>query len=60
MTKERLQRQEQFFSKNYFLKMPRSNFKMHLKSAPQTLNFAMVKAASKTLDLHSQKLYTRF
>ena len=60
MTKERLQRVEQFFSKNYFLEMPRSHVKMHLKSAPQKLNFAMVKAASKsyTLDCSCKCPYT--
>ena len=39
MTSERLQREEQFHSKNFFLEMPRSPAKMRLKSAPQKLNF---------------------
>ena len=52
MANEKLQRQEQFHSKNYLLKMPCSHAKMRLKSAPQKLNFAMVEATSKgyTLD----------
>ena len=49
---ERLQREEHFRSKNYLLEMPCSHVKMHLKSAPQKLNFVMTKAISKryTLD----------
>ena len=41
---ERLQREEQFYSKNYFLETPRSHTEMRLKSAPQKLNFVMAKA----------------
>ena len=44
---ERLQGEEQFQFKNYLFEMPRSHAKMHLKSAPQKLNFVMVKAISK-------------
>ena len=52
MASERLQEDEQFRFKNYNLKMPRFHAKMHLKSAPQKLNFLMAKAISKrcTLD----------
>ena len=42
MANERLQEEEQFHSKNYLLEMLRSHAKMHLKSAPQKLNFVMV------------------
>ena len=38
---EILQGKEQFHSKNFLLEMPRSHSKMHLKSAPQKLNFVM-------------------
>ena len=50
---ERLQGEEQFHSKNYRLKMPRSHAKMYLKIAPQKLNFLMEKviiSKSYTLD----------
>ena len=52
MANERLQREEQFQSKNYLLEMLRFHAKMCLKSAPQKLNFVMEKAISKshTLD----------
>ena len=52
MTSEKLQGDKQFLSKNYLLEMPRFHAKMHLKSAPQKLNFLMEKAMSKhfTLD----------
>ena len=52
MANERLQREEQFHSKNYLLRMSRSHAKMRLKSALQKLNFVMAKAISKgfTLD----------
>ena len=52
MANERLQRKEQFYSKNYLLEMPRSHAKMRSESAPQNLNFVMAKAISKhyTLD----------
>ena len=52
MENERLQGEEQFYSKNYLLGMPRSHAKTRLKSASQKLNFGMTKAISKshTLD----------
>ena len=52
MTSKRLWWEEQFHSKNYLLEMPRSHAKIRLKSAPQKLNFWMVKDTSKryTLD----------
>ena len=48
MANEKLQRQEQFHSKNYLLKMPCSHAKMRLKSATQKLNFAMAEAVLKS------------
>ena len=48
MANEKLQRQEQFHSRNYLLKMPCSHAKMRLKSAPQKLNFAMAEAVLKS------------
>ena len=51
MTNQRLQEEEQFHSKNYILKMPRSHAKMRLISAPQELNFLMAKAISKSCAL---------
>ena len=51
MTNERLQREEQFHSKNYLLGMPRSHVKVSLKSAPQKLNFLMAKAMSESYTL---------
>ena len=48
MENERLQGEEQFHSKNYLLEMPCSHAKMHLKSAPQKLNFVVPKAISKS------------
>ena len=48
MANERLQGQEQFYSKSSLLEMPRSHAKMHLKSAPHKLNFVMAKAISKS------------
>ena len=52
MASERLQLEEQFDSKNYFLEMPHSYAIMRLKSAPQKLNFLTAKDISKshTLD----------
>ena len=52
MANERFQRDEQFYSKNYLLEMPRSHAKLRLKSAPQKLKLVMAKAISKgyTLD----------
>ena len=44
ITNERLQGEEQFHIKNYLLEMPRSNAKIHLKSAPQKLEFEMIPA----------------
>ena len=52
MENGRWQGENQFHSKTYLLEMLHSNAKMHLKSAPQKLNFVMAKAISK-------KLYTR-
>ena len=51
MANERLQGEEKFHSKNYLLEMPRSHAKMHLKSVPQKMNFAMAKAISKSCTL---------
>ena len=51
MANERLQGKEQFHSKNYFSEMLFSHVKMRLKSAPQTLNFVMAKAISKSYTL---------
>ena len=47
MANERLQREEQYHSKNYLLKMPCSHAKMRLKSPPQKRNFVIAKAISK-------------
>ena len=47
MANERLQREEQFHSKDYVLEMPPSHAKMRL-SAPRKLNFAMGKEISKS------------
>ena len=51
MASERLQGEEQFYSRNYLLEMPRFHAKMHLKSAPQKLNFLIAKAISKSCTL---------
>ena len=51
MLSERLQREEQLHSKNYLLEMPCFHTKMHLKSAPQKLNFLIIKAISKSCTL---------
>ena len=51
MANERLQEEEQFHSKNYLLEMLRSHAKMHLKSAPEKLNFVMAKTISKSYTL---------
>ena len=48
---EIFQEEEQFHSKNYLLEMLHSHAKMHLKSAPQKLNFVMAKAISKSCTL---------
>ena len=57
---ERLQGEEQFYTKNYLLEMSRFHAKMRLKSAPQKLNFLMEKATSKscTLDCSYKCPYT--
>ena len=52
ISNETLQGEEQFHSKNYLLEMTRSRAKMHLKSAPQNLNFVMAKAISKSYSLN--------
>ena len=59
ISNETLQGEEQFHSKNYLLEMTRSRAKMHLKSAPQNLNFVMAKAISKsyTLDMAVGNLF---
>ena len=51
MANERLHGQQQFHSKNYLLEMSCSHAKIHLKSAPQKLNFAMTKAISESYTL---------
>ena len=51
MASERLQGEEQFHSMNYLLEIPCSHAKVHLKSAPQKLNFLMTKAISKSCTL---------
>ena len=51
MASERLQGEEQFHSKNYLLEMPYFHARMHLKSAPQKLDFLMTKARSKSCTL---------
>ena len=56
MASERLQGEEQFYSKNYLLEMPLSHSKMHLKSASQKLNFVMAEAVSKRFNVISRDL----
>ena len=51
MATERLQGEQQFHFKNYLLGIPCSHAKMRLKSAPQKLDFVMVKAISKSYKL---------
>ena len=51
MASERLQGEEQFHSKNYFLEMPCSHAKLCLKSAPQKLNFLMAEDILKSYSL---------
>ena len=60
MASERLQGEEEFYTKNYLLEMSRFHAKMRLKSAPQKLNFLMAKAISKscTLDCSCKCLCT--
>ena len=48
MASERLQGEEKFHSKNQILEMSPSHAKMHLKRAPQKMNFLMTKAISKS------------
>ena len=52
MASERLQREEQFHSKNYLLKMPCLHAEISLKSAPQKLDLLMRRAISKSFTLH--------
>ena len=51
MASERRRGEEQFHSKKYLLEIPCFHAKMHLKSAPQKLNFLMAKAISKSYTL---------
>ena len=52
MASERLQLPlRQFHCKNYFLEMPCFHAKMHLKSAPQKIEFAVRKAISQSFTL---------
>ena len=51
MASERLQREEQFNTKNFLLEMSRFHAKMRLKSAPPKLSFLMAKAISKSCTL---------
>ena len=51
MANERLQGEKQLHSKNYSLELPCSHAKMHLKSAPQKLNFVMANTTSKSYTL---------
>ena len=48
---ERLQGEEQCYSKNYLLELPGYHAKICLKSAPQNLNGVMTKAISKSYTL---------
>ena len=48
---ERLQKEEHFHSKNYFLEMPCSHVKMRLKDGTQKLDFVMVKVIPKSYTL---------
>ena len=50
MANERLEGEEQYQSKKYLLKMPRSHAKMSLKSVPQKLNFVIAKTINYQLD----------
>ena len=47
MTNKRLQGVEKFHYKNYLLEIPRPHAKMHLKSAPQKLNYVWQKLYQK-------------
>ena len=57
MANEILQGEEQFHSKKHLFEMPRSHTKMHLKSAPQKLDFVMAKAISKSYTLDCSRKY---
>ena len=58
MANERLHREEQFHSKNYLFKMPRSHAKMRLKSVPQRLIFVMAKVIWKSYSLDYSCFWT--
>ena len=51
MANEKVTVEEQFHSKNYILETPCCQTKMHLKSAPQKLNFVMAKSMSNSYTL---------
>ena len=51
MASERLQRKEQYHTKNYLLEMFCFYAKIRLKIAPQKLNFLIAKAISKSCTL---------
>ena len=51
MANETIQEKEEFHSKNYLLEMPCFHAKMHLKRAPQKLDFVMAKAILKSYTL---------
>ena len=57
MANKRLQGENQFYSKNYLLEMPRFHVKMHLKSTPQKINFLMAKTISKRCTLDCSRKY---
>ena len=58
MANERLHGEEQFHSKNYLFKMPRSHAKMRLKSVPQRLIFVMAKVIWKSYSLDYSCFWT--
>ena len=57
MANERLEGEGQYHSKNYLLEILRSPAKMRMKSAPQKLNFVIVKAISKNYELDCSSKY---
>ena len=59
ITNEGLQGEEQFHFKNYLLEMSRSHVNMHLKIAPEKLDFVMTKTLTKgyTLDSSCKRLH---
>ena len=57
MANERLQREEQFYSKNYILEMSCFHTKMCFKSTPQKLSFVMAKAIPKSYTLYCSCKY---